>query len=38
MSEPRRKAGARDMELATTRRMPGDAKASLWQAEVETLE
>ena len=27
-----------DMELATTRRMPSDAKASLWQAEVETLE
>ena len=38
MSEPRRKAGARDMELAATRRMPSDAKASLWQAEVETLE
>ena len=38
MSEPRLSAGARDMELATTRRMPSDAEASLWQADVETRE
>ena len=37
MSEPRRKAGARDMELAATRRMPSDAVAALWLEELEGL-
>ena len=37
MSELSPEAEARDMERATTRRMPSDAKWALWQAELETL-
>ena len=36
-SELSPEAEARDMERATTRRMPSDAKWALWQAELETL-
>ena len=38
MSELSPEAEARDMKRATTRRMPSDAKWTLWQAELETLE
>ena len=38
MSELSPKAEARDMERATTRRMASDAKWTLWQQELETLE
>ena len=31
-------AKARDTKLVTTRRMPSDAHAALWQAEAEALE
>ncbi len=31
-------AEAKDMKRATTRRMPSDAKWTLWQQELETLE
>ena len=38
MSELSPEVEARDMERATTRRMPSDAKWTLWQQELETLE
>ena len=37
MSDLSPQAEGRDMERATTRRMPSDAKWNLWQAELETL-
>lgn len=37
MSELSPQAEARDMQQATTRRMPSDAKWTLWQEELETL-
>ena len=38
MSELSPKAEARDMKQVMTRRMPSDAKWTLWQQELETLE
>ena len=38
MSELSPEAEARDMTLATTRRMASDAKWTLWQSELETLQ
>jgi hypothetical protein len=38
MSELSPQAEAKDMEQATTRRMPSDAKMNLWQQELDTLE
>ena len=38
MSELSPQAEARDMKQATTRRMPSDAKWTLWQAELDSLE
>ena len=38
MSELSPEAEARDMKRVTTGRMPSDAKWTLWQVELETLE